>query len=74
MKLLKGMFCEENDPNQTSQMRVVTFLMSLAGIYVTTYGFLFKDKDAFDIMMIGGMLIGSGLTGKLWQKSMERGK
>lgn len=62
---------KESD-GKNSWMRIIGAILVLCGGFVTVYGFLFAGKDAFDVLMVGGMLIGTGLTGKLVQKPMER--
>lgn len=57
-----------------SMTRALALVLVLAGTFVAVYGFCFAGKDSFDVMMVAGMLIGSGLTGKLVQKKMERGQ
>ena len=66
-----GMF---EEGGSVSLIRVLAMILVIAGTFVSVYGFCFAGKDAFDVMMVGGMLIGSGLTGKLVQKPMERVK
>lgn len=55
-----------------SMTRLLALLLVGAGVFVSVFGFCYADKDSFDVMMVAGMLIGSGLTGKLVQKKMER--
>lgn len=69
MNNANGLFETEGAASMT---RVLSLILVCAGVFVSVYGFCFADKDSFDVMMVGGMLIGSGLTGKLVQKKMER--
>lgn len=68
MKTVREMFQEDG---QGSMMRLMSFLLVAAGIFEAIYPTLTKQSiDANNITLILG-LIGSGLAGKLVQKSME---
>lgn len=61
----------QGSDGKTSTMRATTLMLVTASIGIGIYGFI-ENRDAFDIMMVAGMYLGGGLTGKLVQKQMER--
>lgn len=59
---MKGFFLENS---QVSMTRLLSFILVIAGII---HAFLYKD------LAMASMLIGFGVTGKVGQKVIERGK